>query len=99
MKILLETTPNSSLYLAAYYYEQQVSIAARYVRQKQKCFSFGCLPHETSHVAERTWTAIRDLLDEVLDAKIRNQITELNIISNEPCSPFACKPPASKISG
>ena len=59
--------------------------------QKKNCFSFGCLSDETSHVAESTWVAIHDLLDELLGAKIRSQITELNIISDSPSSQYRNK--------
>ncbi|CAF3901771.1 unnamed protein product, partial [Rotaria sp. Silwood1] len=71
---------------SAYYYEQQISIAAGYVWQQNNCFSFGCLSDETNHQSESTWAAIHDLLDELLNEKSTKPITELNIISDSPSS-------------
>jgi hypothetical protein len=68
-----------------------VSIAAGYVWRKGGCFSFGCLSDDTSHVAENTWTAIHDLLSELLSDKAVNHINELNIISDSPTSQYRNK--------
>ena len=59
-----------------------MSIAAGYVWKKSYCFSFGCLSDETNRMAEYTWVAIRDLLDELLDGAKYEKISELNVISD-----------------
>ncbi|CAF3986560.1 unnamed protein product [Rotaria sordida] len=79
---------NNLSLLGAYYFEHHVSLLTGYVWLKNNSFSFGCISDDTNHMAEATWTAISDLLQDLIQ---NHDVTTLNFISDSPVSQYRNK--------
>ncbi|CAF1566537.1 unnamed protein product, partial [Didymodactylos carnosus] len=72
----------------AYYYERHVAIQSGFIWLKNNSFSFASISDDTCHMAEAAWTAIQDLLNELID---ENNINTINFISDSPVSQYRNK--------